>query len=126
MNCSPLNVSHVAFLLKLETVGLRLLITTTIANALTAHYAKRTSKEKGSLSRLVNHFVKAMPGWESDFKKRTKHSIVFLAKTCQKKPKSTTTAKIVHRIVGIFFNTSSIFFNKISRFFRNDLEQTSL
>jgi hypothetical protein len=66
MNCSPPNVSHVGFLLKLETVGLRLLITTTIANALTAHYAKRTSKEKVSLSRLVNHFVKAMPGWESD------------------------------------------------------------
>jgi len=94
MNCSPPNVSHVAFLLKLETVGLRLLITTTIVNALIAHYAKRTSKEKGSLSRLVNPFVKAMPGWESDFKMDEAFNI-------------SSTAKIVHRIVGIFFNTSS-------------------
>jgi len=46
---------------------------------------------------------------------------------------TSTSAKIVHRIVGIFINTSSSSTKisrsssmKISRFFRNDLEQTSL
>jgi len=66
MNCSPPNVSLVVFQSRPVTVGSRLLTTIIIANALIAHYAKRTSREKDSLSRLANRFAKAMPGWESD------------------------------------------------------------
>jgi len=65
-NCSPPNASLAAFQSKPVTVGLRLLTTIIIANALIAHYAKRTSKEKVSLSRLASRSVKAMLGWEFD------------------------------------------------------------
>lgn len=65
MNCSQPNVSPVAFRSKPVTVGWRLLTTIIIVNALIAHYAKRTSKEKGFSSRQASHFAKAMPGWES-------------------------------------------------------------
>jgi len=88
-NCSPPNVSLVAFQSKPVTVGLRLLTTIIIANALIAHYAKRTSKEKDSLSRLANRSAKAMLGWEFDL-------IIKLPNQ----------PNLYIENVGIFFNTS--------------------
>ena len=52
-------------------------------------YAKRTSKEKGSSSRLASHFAKAMPGWESKIWHSTTN-------------KTKSIAIPVHRNVGIF------------------------
>lgn len=89
MNCSQPNVSPVAFQSKPVTVGWRLLTTIIIVNALIAHYAKRTSKEKDSLSRLASHFAKAMPGWESKIWHSTTN-------------KTKSKAIPVYRNVGIF------------------------
>lgn len=117
MNCSQPNASPVAFRSKPVTVGWRLLTTIIIVNALIAHYAKRTSKEKGSSSRLASHFAKAMPGWES--------------KIWHWQTKPNPKPYLYIEMWAFFLSKHLIFFRKISkifpdwsRFFLIDHEET--